>query len=107
MTLLYIYKLIHALTAAGIIPSHYKRISKFAEMGTAGKQYINNSICPYNSHLCVYLYICITLCPLVHRTLGYFDTVAEAMEASIGLAVYEIEETPDYCENGAVVYSQC
>jgi hypothetical protein len=53
-------------------------MSTFAEMGTVGKQYINK----------------------VYRSLGYFDVVTEATEASMGLAVHEIEEIPQYQQSG-------
>lgn len=33
--------LVHAFTAAGVLPSQYKRMSAFAEMGAVGKQYID------------------------------------------------------------------
>ena len=38
----------------------------------------------------------------MYRSLGYFDAVAEATEASMGLAVHEIEEIPQYQESGEV-----
>ena len=34
-------RLIHAFTAAGVLPSQYKRMSAFAEMGAVGKNYID------------------------------------------------------------------
>ena len=37
----YVYRLVHAFTAAGVLPSQYKQMSTFAEVGTIGKQYIN------------------------------------------------------------------
>ena len=36
-----INRLVHAFTAAGVLPSQYKRMSAFAEMGAVGKQYID------------------------------------------------------------------
>lgn len=41
-------------------------------------------------------------CPVVYRSLGYFDAIAEATEASMGLAVHEIEKIPQYQESGDV-----
>ena len=37
----YLHRLVHAFTAAGVLPSQYKRMCQFAEMGTVGKNYIN------------------------------------------------------------------
>lgn len=39
-----LYRLVHAFTAAGIIPSQYIHLSSFAEMGVVGKWYINNGM---------------------------------------------------------------
>ena len=39
-----INRLVHAFTAAGVLPSQYKRMSAFAEMGAVGKQYIDKGI---------------------------------------------------------------
>ena len=41
-------------------------------------------------------------CIVVYRSVGYFDAVSEATEASMGLAVHEIEELPQYRESGEV-----
>ena len=41
---------------------------------------------------------------IVYRSLGYFDVVCEATEASMGLAVNEIQELPHYQESGEVYY---
>ena len=39
---------------------------------------------------------------VVYNSLGYLSVVAEAAEASMNLAVHEIEELPDYAEKGEV-----
>ena len=39
-------------------------------------------------------------CLVVYKSLGYFDAVSEATEASMGLAVHEIQEIPQYQESG-------
>ena len=91
--------MIHSFTAAGVLPSQYKRMSTFAEMGTVGKQYINKGVYiamfrEKKNVLCIH--------PVVYRSLGYFDVVTEATEASMGLAVHEIEEIPQYQQSGEV-----
>ena len=45
-------------------------------------------------------YFCVII--LVYRSLGYFDVVSEATEASMRLAVHEIQESPSYEESGEV-----
>ena len=42
------------------------------------------------------------LCTLAYRSLGYFDVVSEATEASMRLAVREIQELPHYQESREV-----
>ena len=39
---------------------------------------------------------------VVYNSLGYLSVVAEAAEASMNLAVHEIQELPDYAEKGEV-----
>ena len=39
---------------------------------------------------------------IVYRSLGYFDVVLEAAEASMSLAVHEIQELHYYPESGEV-----
>ena len=34
-------RLVHAFTSAGVLPSQYKRMSMFAEMGVVGRGYID------------------------------------------------------------------
>ena len=48
-------RLVHAVTAAGVLPSQYKRMSTFAEMGAVGKNYIDKGLSFLAS---VYVYIC-------------------------------------------------
>ena len=41
-----------------------------------------------------YTYVCL----VVYTSLGYCDVVLEATEASMGMAVHEVKETPHYQE---------
>ena len=38
---LLVRRLVHAFTSAGVLPSQYKRMSMFAEMGVVGRGYID------------------------------------------------------------------
>ena len=38
----------------------------------------------------------------MYTSLGYCDVVLEATEASMGMAVHEVKETPHYQESGEV-----
>ena len=38
----------------------------------------------------------------MYKSLGYMDVVASATEASMNLAVHEIQELPEYAQNGEV-----
>lgn len=38
------YRLVHAFTSAGVLPSQYKRMSMFAKMGVVGKGYIDRGL---------------------------------------------------------------
>ena len=42
---MYMHYLFACLTAAGVLPSQYKRMSSFARMGKIGKNYINKGYC--------------------------------------------------------------
>ena len=44
-------RLVHAFTVAGVLPSQYKRMSAFAEMGAVGKNYIDKGL-PFFLHMC-------------------------------------------------------
>ena len=41
----YYYRMVHAFTSAGILPSQYINMSSFAAIGTVGHAYINQGIC--------------------------------------------------------------
>ena len=46
------HTLVHAFTAAGVLPSQYKRMSAFAEMGAVGKNYIDKCLPLLIVHMC-------------------------------------------------------
>ena len=41
VTTLSLYRIVHAFTAAGCLPSQYYRLGMFAEMGVVGKWYVD------------------------------------------------------------------
>ena len=56
----YVNRIVHAFTAAGVLPSQYKRMSTFARMGKIGKNYINKGYCidiSFTSIACVVCWI--------------------------------------------------
>ena len=46
LQLLLLCRLVHAFTAAGILPSQYMKFSDFATLGNVGKWYIQQGIYP-------------------------------------------------------------
>ena len=50
-----LYRLIHAFTCAGILPSQYIHFSQFATIGVVGKWYITSS--KLHTHIYIHTYI--------------------------------------------------
>ena len=75
-----------------------KRMSTFARMGNIGKNYINKGYCIDISFASIDCVVCL----IVYTSLGYYTVVSEATEASMSMAVHEVQETQHYRESGEV-----
>ena len=72
----YVNRIVHAFTAAGVLPSQYKRMSTFSRMGNIGKNYINKGYCIDISFASIDCVVCL----IVYTSLGYCTVVSEATE---------------------------
>ena len=77
------YRLVHAFTAAGILPRQYINFGNFAGIGNVGKWYISKGIIKGNHNYVELIYI------VVYKNNGYIEVVQAVAEQSMKLAVDE------------------
>ena len=98
--------MVHSFTAAGVLPSQYRRLSMFAEMGVIGKGYVDHGL---YIHIFFHFALCVmeNIFNIVYKNLGYMDVVDQAAEVSMNRAVAIVKESPDYSQSGEVNVCVC
>ena len=97
--ILLICRMVHGFTCAGVLPSQYTNLTKFAGLGTVGQSYIRRGIGHVLKSGSQDLPLALTI---VYQGRGYMDLVSRAAEQSMQSAVEEVQARPDYAEKGEV-----
>ena len=79
-------RLVHAFTAAGVLPSQYTHLSLFAGIGSVGYWYMSKGT--YDCEGCFVMNYCHVS---VYKRLGYNETVAVVAEKSMRHAIELVE----------------
>lgn len=93
------YRVIHAFTSAGVLPSQYCHFSTFAGLGRVGGAYIKHG---QLSKCKVFQSALIVMFFSVYEKSGYMDLVAKQADSSMKSAIEEVKALPTYTSIGEV-----
>lgn len=92
-----LHRMIHGFTCAGMLPTQYIKISRFAGIGTVKHGYISKG---FSTN--VVLRSISTLSFLVYNQCGYIEVVKGLAEKCMQAAVDEVRTLADYTTKGEV-----
>ena len=101
----FVFRMVHAFTCAGILPSQYTHLSMFSGLGTVGCAYIRRGLLIHVWRLICQRLICCL--PSVYRKLGYIELVERAAELNMRASVEEVQALPEYSTKGEVYACDC
>ncbi len=95
--------MIHGFTCAGMLPTQFIKLSRFAGIGTVKHGYISRGFKLFV--VVVQSFYCVS--SLVYNHCGYIEVVSGLAEKSMQAAVDEVKMLAEYSANGEVIVIGC